>query len=181
MGPSTPKPAKRGRSESLSSTSSAGSLASTDSSATSSGLPLNKVQRASPAPENDSLECNLPPTCFPTSRPFGSKAELERHQLAFHTFVCRAPVRIRGDQAMEGSNASGKSFDPWAVPREFSSTKGRKEYRECRKIFPDERLLELVSQVHFCHHHKPHCVSPSCQSEYLYRCIHDSELGVGWS
>jgi hypothetical protein len=33
--------------------------------------------------------------------------------------------------------------DPSAVPMEFSSRK-RNEWKECRKIFPDQRILDLV-------------------------------------
>lgn len=142
MDTSTPRVAKRGRSDSLSSTSSA---ASSSSSSSTSPAPLNKLQRASPAPVTDDLECSLPPTCFPVSRTFGSAAELERHQQAFHTFICRKLVRDKDnlvvDRSLPGQN------DPWGVPREFSSRikKGDYGWKECRKVFPDQRLLDLVS------------------------------------
>jgi hypothetical protein len=38
----------------------------------------------------------------------------------------------------------GSAGDPSAVPMEFSSRK-RNEWKECRKIFPDQRILDLVS------------------------------------
>jgi hypothetical protein len=140
---STPRAPKRGRSDSLSSVSSAGSSLSSTS---TSPAPLNKVQRASPTPASDELECSLPPTCFPVSRAFSSATELERHQQAFHTFICRKLVRDK--EKMVRDRAGPSESDPWGVPREFSSRikKGDYGWKECRKVFPDQRLLDLVSR-----------------------------------
>jgi hypothetical protein len=129
----TPRAGKRGRSDSLSSTSSA-STSHTQASSSRSLSPVNKIFRSTSTPL-EVIECNLPPTCFPTSQTFETISELERHQLAFHTFICRTPVR---DKTVD--EAAG---DPSAVPMEFSSRK-RNEWKECRKIFPDQRILDLV-------------------------------------
>jgi len=131
----TPRAGKRGRSDSLSSTSSASTSHSRASSSRSLS-PVNKILRSTSTPR-EVIECNLPPTCFPTSQTFETTSELERHQLAFHTFICRTPVRERG---VDGAGAS----DPSVIPMEFSSRK-RNEWKECRKIFPDQRILDLVS------------------------------------
>jgi hypothetical protein len=130
----TPRAGKRGRSDSLSSTSSA-STSHSQASSSRSLSPVNKILRSTSTPR-EVIECNLPPTCFPTSQTFESTSELDRHQLAFHTFICRTPVR---DKTVDGS-----AGDPSAVPMEFSSRK-RNEWKECRKIFPDQRILDLVS------------------------------------
>jgi hypothetical protein len=131
----TPRAGKRGRSDSLSSTSSA-STSNSQASSSRSLSPVNKILRSTSTPR-EVIECNLPPTCFPTSQTFETTSELERHQLAFHTFICRTPVR---DKPVNGAEAG----NPSAVPMEFSSRK-RNEWRECRKIFPDQRILDLVS------------------------------------
>jgi len=139
----TPRAGKRGRSDSLSSILSTASTSSLHSLHSARSLsPLNKIQRGSSKPPSETLECNLPPTCFPTTQSFDTVQELERHQLAFHTFVCRAMVRDK--TPVEGE--PGPS-DLWNVPREFTSRK-RDQWKECRKIFPDQRILDLVS-LHF--------------------------------
>jgi hypothetical protein len=130
----TPRAGKRGRSDSLSSAASA-STSHSQASSSRSLSPVNKILRSTSTPR-EVIECNLPPTCFPTSQTFETSSELERHQLAFHTFICRTPVR---DKTVDGS-----AGDPAAVPMEFSSRK-RNEWKECRKIFPDQRILDLVS------------------------------------
>jgi hypothetical protein len=130
----TPRAGKRGRSDSLSSASSASTSLSQASSSRSLS-PVNKIFRSTSTP-HEVIECSLPPTCFPTSQTFETTSELERHQLAFHTFICRTPVR---DKTVDGA-----ACDPAAVPLEFSSRK-RNEWKECRKIFPDQRILVLVS------------------------------------
>lgn len=129
-----PRAGKRGRSDSLSSTSSASSTRSIASSSRSLS-PVNKILRSTSTAHNV-FECSLPPTCIPTSQKFDSISELERHQLAFHTYICRTPVRDK--------NTSPEAEDPTVVPKEFTSRK-RNEWKECRKIFPDQRILDLVS------------------------------------
>lgn len=156
---STPRGGKRARSDSASSTSSTASTLGSDSDhSTSSGLgPYNKILRSSPsasrpAPDGEILECNLPPTCFPESRTFGSSTELDRHQLAFHTYICRTPVRDKlGSSSTSTSHHQTQARTPgavgglWDLPSEFTSRKGGDRWKECRKVFPDQRLLDLVS------------------------------------
>jgi hypothetical protein len=139
---------KRARSDSFSSTSSLASNSSHSSSRSGSGpaSPLNKIQRASAKPSAETLECTLPPTCFPTSRTFDSISELERHQLAFHTYICRTPIKDRTDTGSTGQTGQAEAGpSKWTVPREFTSKKGAYTWKECRKVFPDQRLLDLVS------------------------------------
>jgi hypothetical protein len=142
----TPRAGKRGRSDSLSSCS---STSTTNSKASSSRSlsPVNKILRPTTTP-GQVIECNLPPTCLPTSQTFDTTAELERHQLAFHTYICRTPVRDRTAMAVGEGGPSNSS----AVPMEFKSRQ-RNEWKECRKIFPDQRILDLVSP-------NPHPVLP---------------------
>jgi len=138
---STPRAGKRGRSDTISSASSTASTSSLHSQTSARSFSsLNKIQRGTSKPHSKSLECNLPPTCFPTSQSFDTVSELERHQLAFHTYICRAMVRDK-TPLVEGE--AGPS-NLWNVPREFMSRK-RDQWKECRKIFPDQRLLDLVS------------------------------------
>lgn len=149
---------KRARTDSISSTSSAGSGlgighgsgSEHESETSSSPAPFNKIQRSDPRSPKDALhdlECSLPPTCFPATRSFETAGELERHQLAFHTYICRTPVR---DRTGSTSQAQGAAANPaqgvWDVPREFTSRHGGDRWKECRKVFPDERLLDLVSR-----------------------------------
>jgi hypothetical protein len=138
---STPRAGKRGRSDSISSASSTASTSSLHSHTSAHfPSPLNKIQRGTSKPQSESLECNPPPTCFPTSQSFDTASELERHQLAFHTYICRAMVRDK-TPLVEGE--AGPS-NLWNMPREFTSRK-KDQWKECRKIFPDQRLLDLVS------------------------------------
>jgi hypothetical protein len=62
--------------------------------------------------------------------------ELERHQEAFHKWICRTPIR---DRSME----KGKGKEE--LPKGFVGGRGGGEWRQCEKAFPDERLLILVS------------------------------------
>jgi hypothetical protein len=135
-------------------------------------------QRHSTPPKDltRAFECSLPPTCFPLGRLFDSAQELERHQAAFHSFVCRVPVRDKakkqgtltlppkdgspappraavlggGELQDEGeqNEAAGEDArvdDIWSLPREFTARRGVWRWRECGKIFPDQRLMDLVS------------------------------------
>lgn len=142
---------KRARSDSISSSSSIGSgnTDDPDLEGSSSPPPYNKIQRSDPRSTDsegpdDKHQCNLPPTCFPESRSFSNTVELERHQLAFHTYICRTLVRDKtGSTSQGGMGSSAQGV--WDVPREFTSRHGGDRWKECRKVFPDERLLDLVS------------------------------------
>lgn len=151
-----PRSGKRARSDSASSTSSTASTSGSGSGSegsTSPG-PYNKILRSSPSlqtPGREVLECNLPPTCFPESRTFGSSTELDRHQLAFHTYICRTPIREQLGNSSTSTHlqagAPGAVGGVWDLPSEFTSRKGGDRWKECRKVFPDQRLLDLVSDL----------------------------------
>ena len=127
---------KRRRSPSLSS-SEAGDDASVSSRSPS---PAPKYHRSGAGDEQqgNAFVCNLPPTCSQvhTSTSFATQAELQRHQETFHKWVCRVPVK---DRYKPGATSSG-------VPEAFVSKKKGWEWKECAKVFPDERLLNLVSK-----------------------------------
>lgn len=88
--------------------------------------------------------CTMAPTCSQpgTAQAFATLPELEAHQAAFHRWVCRVPVREKPGRVPEGDAVL-------VVPEQFAGrspvgSRGHK-WRECGKVFPDERLLDLVS------------------------------------
>ena len=120
--------------------SSVSSNASNDSRSPSPSLsPAPKYHRksTSPGPSSRPYICTLPPTCSQpsTSSSYAAEAELLRHQQTFHRWVCRTPMKDRGK----------KSFNDNALPEALLSRKKGWEWKECGKVFPDERLLNLVS------------------------------------
>lgn len=157
---------KRARSLSSSSSSTSSAASSSHSHSRSPSptpSPPPKYHRASPSPHATfRFICTLPPTCSQpsTSTSYATLAELERHQEAFHRWVCRVPIRDReaGPSRTRSSNGKGKDQDYGGVdsrvpveddahrlPEGFVSGYGNKAWKECGKVFPDERLLELVS------------------------------------
>lgn len=70
-----------------------------------------------------SLTCSLPPSCSLPNSPtvLTNSEEMEQHHATYHTHVCTAP-------------------DP-----DTSLGVQRSRPRECGKVFPDERFLDLVS------------------------------------
>lgn len=75
--------------------------------------------------------CTLPPTCHVHHTHYHSQYHLERHHDIFHRWVCTASVRVREDHAED-------------APQSFVAQRGWKKWRECLKVFPEERLLDLV-------------------------------------
>lgn len=124
---------KRRRSPSASSSSSSGE------SDPEEGLsPAPKYHRSTPS-SSLPYTCTLPPTCSQpdTVSSYATEAELERHQDAFHRWICRTPIRNKARPTEEA-----------AVPESFVSKRGGfngEVWKECGKVFPDERLLHLVS------------------------------------
>ncbi|KAL7419975.1 hypothetical protein Q5752_004938 [Cryptotrichosporon argae] len=169
---------KRARSLSSSSSSSPAS-----SSQSSPSRPTPKHHRLpSPAPDAAFL-CTLPPTCSQprTAQAFSSASELARHQEAYHRFVCRVPVRDRAgrdgrlldpaptnqDGAAHGQHAGGRGSAEW-VPEQFQGRKtafGR--WRECGKVLPDARLLEL----HEIETHDPLAQERQRRGEKIFQCF----------
>lgn len=129
------------------------------SSSSSLGDPSSRSPTPPPAPKyhrslpltTDAYTCNLPPTCSQpsTSTSYASPADLDRHQAIFHTWVCRTPIRNKqGDRPLLRlplPDDAGSS-----VPETFVSRRGQWEWMECGKVFPDERMLNLVSEVPSC-------------------------------
>lgn len=113
--------------------------------------PAPKYHRA-PSPEREYL-CTLPPTCAQpgTSQRFATQAALDAHQVRLHRWVCRVAVRDKPGRVGEGAQIVLPDGVPaaLALPEHFSGRnpggrgKGQK-WRECGKIFPDGRLLDLV-------------------------------------
>jgi hypothetical protein len=125
---------KRRRSPSSSSSSSSGE------SDPEEGLsPAPKYHRSTPS-SSLPYTCTLPPTCSQpdTVSSYATQAEFERHQDAFHRWICRTPIRNKPRPTEEA-----------AVPESFVSKRGGfngEVWKECGKVFPDERLLHLVSR-----------------------------------
>lgn len=160
---------KRRRSiSSTSSSSSTGSRISINSSLSTSehhhnsSLPTKYHRSNFPTTSSTIYTCTLPPTCNDLSRPpstFETQKDLERHQECFHRFICHAIIRdrvaeeatatasasgsLRGDHG-SGENQSGGRNDNW-VPTGFVTRSGGRIWKECGKVFPEERLFELVS------------------------------------
>lgn len=132
---------KRQRSESLSSESEAeGSMRSRTPSPKLAPTP--KFHRGESPPKE--LLCTLPPTCSQPGKAqaFATQAELDAHQASLHQWVCRVPIRDKPGRLGEGQYV--------IVPEHFAgrSTFGKgNKWRECGKVFPEERLLDLVSCV----------------------------------
>lgn len=102
-----------------------------------------KFHRRESSPQRDlQLLCTLPPTCSQPGKAqaFATQAALDAHQASMHRWVCRVPIKDKPDRVGEGELV--------LVPEHFSgrSTAGHgRNWRECGKVFPDERLLDLVS------------------------------------
>lgn len=76
--------------------------------------------------------CTLPPTCHVRHTHCQSPYHLGRHHDIFHRWVCTAAVRVRDEH-------------PEHVPEGFVAQKGpASKWRECLKVFPEQRLLDLV-------------------------------------
>lgn len=98
--------------------------------------PTPKYHRATPSSDLP-YTCNLPPTCSQpqTSTSYATEDELVRHQDTFHRWVCRTPIRDRIQPVPQNG-----------VPQAFVGRGGSgKGWKECGKVFPDERFLQLVS------------------------------------
>ncbi|WWC67021.1 uncharacterized protein I206_100928 [Kwoniella pini CBS 10737] len=144
---------KRARS---SSTSSFGSSTESTSSKNESNTPPPKYHRGrSTSPSSSSSKpflCVLPPTCSQvgTSTSYATQIELDRHQDTFHKWICHIPVRDRSFNPSSTPNKGKGRDNGRSVPESFSGDKedGRR-MKECLKVFPNERLLNLHhTEVH---------------------------------
>ncbi|WVQ81022.1 hypothetical protein IAT38_003129 [Cryptococcus sp. DSM 104549] len=116
-------------------------------------LPPPKIHHAdTPLP----FTCALPPTCHLENTRYATQVEVDRHEEVFHRWVCRAKVRDRdrevgGSRARDGGGAvsgeGGQEREPGgegegrALPESFVA--GNRRWKECLKVFPEERLLTL--------------------------------------
>lgn len=137
---------KRARSVSVSSSDSSmsGDMDSLPSSPRPFSAPAAKYHRA-PSPERIHL-CTLAPTCSQpdTAQSFSSQTELDAHQASFHRWICHVPIRDKPGRIGEGDAVL---FVPEQFAGRSPAGRTRERWRECGKVFPEERLLDLV-RVH---------------------------------
>lgn len=154
---STPR-GKRARSVSSASSSSEG--AASDRSRSLSPQPVPKYHRSSSdAARQGAYLCTLPPTCSQpgTATSFASQPELDKHQESFHRWICHTPVRDREAAAAGPSRPFTRAAaqqagldtedDGSRLPEAFVSGYGKRAWKECGKVFPEERLFDLVSAI----------------------------------
>lgn len=98
--------------------------------------------------------CTLPPTCHLHHTHYQSPYHLERHHDIFHRWVCTAPVRVRDEH-------------PEHIPESFAAQKGCKKWRECLKVFPEARLLDL----HYTETHDPIARERQKNGEKIFECF----------
>lgn len=150
---------KRHRSSSASS-----SASSTHSRSSRSVSPPPKFHRSGAGPASTSSAefiCYLPPSCHQpgSASHFSTSEELERHHLQLHNHICLVAVRDHpaphnsyntrsAGRAIAGLSEASITTEA-KMPEGFVSGSGRNRMRECGKVFPDERFLELVSE-HEC-------------------------------
>jgi hypothetical protein len=114
------------RSRSSSSSSSASTSHSRSSFSPSPG-PQTKYHRTITPSTSSLYTCDSPPTCHGQDQQctFQSLADLETHKERFHRYICEAQVRDKAE------TAAGEE----------------KRWKACGKVFPEERLLELVRRA----------------------------------
>lgn len=146
------------RARSVSSASSSSDGGASDQSRSLSPEPFQKYHRSSSdAAGPGAYLCTLPPTCSQpgTATSFASQTALDKHQESFHRWICHTPVRDR-EAANAGpsrpvTRAAARQADLNAeedgsrLPEGFVSGYGKRAWKECGKVFPEERLFELVS------------------------------------
>lgn len=137
---------KRSRSTSTSPAPSWSSLSSTDPAGTSSNLesspPVHRSHKHVRSAQDAStsaeplIRCTIGPICSASPQTFSTQKALQSHYVKAHSFVCKGLVsRDRKQWGLQGANAEDTLGDG----------QGSGEMEECGKIFPEERLLELVS------------------------------------
>lgn len=97
-----------------------------------------KFHRA-PTAEHEYV-CTLPPACAQPgdAQTFESEADLEAHQERMHRWMCRVPIRDKPGRVGEGATVLVSEHFTGRLPRPGQ------RFRECGKVFPNERLLDLV-------------------------------------
>ncbi|KAK1926314.1 hypothetical protein DB88DRAFT_481422 [Papiliotrema laurentii] len=152
---------KRRRSASITSSSASSSSSSPSPSRSPSPAPVPKYHRTdhSLTPTDTPFTCNLPPTCSQphTITSYATEEELLRHQETFHRWVCRTPIKDRSQPT-----------PPDGVPTRFvSGNPDGKGWKECGKVFPDERLLHL----HQTETHDPIAQTRQARGEKIFECF----------
>ncbi|KAL1409630.1 hypothetical protein Q8F55_003626 [Vanrija albida] len=119
-------------------------------------------------PEGDKPHlCTMAPSCSQpgSSQAFATAAELDAHQAAMHRWVCRVPVREKPGRVPEGEAVL-------VVPEQFAGRSplarglGHK-WRECGKVFPDERMLDL----HYTETHDAIARERQERGEKIFECF----------
>ncbi|OCF34972.1 hypothetical protein I316_03519 [Kwoniella heveanensis BCC8398] len=141
--------------------------------------PPPKFHRAlSPSRSSRSFICVLPPTCSQpdTSTYYATQAELDKHQETFHKWICHVPVRDREREYQASKGQSGgkekeREDTPVidGVPESFVAgrIKDGKRWKECSKVFPDERLLTL----HHTEVHDPIARQQKDNGQKIFECF----------
>ncbi|WWC85587.1 uncharacterized protein L201_000451 [Kwoniella dendrophila CBS 6074] len=111
--------------------------------------------------------CVLPPTCSQPgkSTSYSNEIELEKHQNIFHKWICHIPIRDRVSSDTKGVTTTANII----IPESFTggrSEKG-KRWKECLKVFPDERLLNL----HHSEVHDPIIKEKKDNGEKIFECF----------
>ncbi|GMK54251.1 hypothetical protein CspeluHIS016_0108370 [Cutaneotrichosporon spelunceum] len=111
--------------------------------------------------ESGEYVCTLPPTCSlpDEAQRFSSLAEMEAHQERMHRWMCRVPVRDKPGRVGEGATV--------IVPEQFMVGRRGQRFRECGRVFPNERLLDL----HYTETHDPIAREKLERGEKIFECF----------
>ncbi|WVQ76510.1 hypothetical protein IAR50_006180 [Cryptococcus sp. DSM 104548] len=163
---------KRPRSVSPSS-SEASSSVSIPSAPPSPSTPPPKIHHRAQDPSSFAFSCSLPPTCHLAPTHYATTAELERHEQVFHRWVCHASVRDRDREPYSVTTSGALALGPRStseahqVPESFTRQFGSQRWRECLKVFPEERLLQL----HATETHDPIAKERQKKGEKIFQCF----------
>ncbi|WVW81591.1 hypothetical protein I302_103586 [Kwoniella bestiolae CBS 10118] len=162
---------KRARSLSSSSSSSTTSSIGEQSYATPSPPPpkYHKGPSSGTSSSSKPFLCVLPPTCSQpgTLTSYSTQEELDRHQGTFHNWICHVPIRDREITSPERNGSGGIELPEGFIGGRMS--KG-KRMKECLKVFPDKRLLEL----HHIEVHDPISRQKKENGKKIFECFLDS-------
>jgi hypothetical protein len=84
------------------------------------------------------IRCTIGPICSASPQTFPTQKALQSHYIKAHSFVCKGLVSR--DRISQGIRVGA------SPPDALGDGRGIGEMEECGKIFPEERLLELVSR-----------------------------------
>ncbi|TYJ51375.1 hypothetical protein B9479_008053 [Cryptococcus floricola] len=139
----------------------------------SPSTPPPKIYHREADPSSFAFSCSLPPTCHLAPTYYATATELGRHEEVFHRWVCRASVRDRDREAYSASTSgalgsgSRSAREESEAPESFVRQVGSKRWRECLKVFPEERLLQL----HGTETHDPIVKERQKNGEKVFECF----------